>query len=80
MSGVNLLNFETIKSLSNMSWFSCSCFYLQGEYTLRTEDILDKIEAEGESIAVVCFSGVQYYTGQFFDIPTITKAGHEKVK
>lgn len=50
----------------------------KGEYTLRTEDILDKIEAEGESIAVVCFSGVQYYTGQFFDIPAITKAGHEK--
>lgn len=50
----------------------------KGEYTLRLEDILAKIEEEGDSIAVVCFSGVQYYTGQLFDIPTITKAGHNK--
>lgn len=51
----------------------------QGESTLRTEDILAKIENEGDEIAVVCFSGIQYYTGQLFDIPTITKAGHAKV-
>ncbi|KAL8585702.1 hypothetical protein ACOMHN_022348 [Nucella lapillus] len=50
----------------------------EGECTLRTKDILQKIEEEGESIAVVCFAGVQYYTGQFFDIATITAAGQEK--
>ncbi|XP_055998219.1 kynureninase-like isoform X2 [Ostrea edulis] len=50
----------------------------QGESIIRTEDILAKIEEEGEEIAVVCFSGVQYYTGQVFDIPTITKAGQRK--
>ncbi|KAI8872511.1 kynureninase [Ramicandelaber brevisporus] len=49
-----------------------------GEFTLRTEDILAAIEREGESIALVMFSGVQYYTGQYFDIPTITKAGQEQ--
>ena len=51
----------------------------QGEETLRMEDILAIIEKEGDSVAVILFSGVQYYTGQLFDIPRITKAGHEKV-
>ena len=55
------------------------CFY-QGELLIRGEDILAKIEEEGDSIAVVCLSGTQYYTGQVFDIPTITKAGHSKVR
>ncbi|XP_063174469.1 kynureninase [Candoia aspera] len=50
----------------------------KGEETLRTEDILDIIEKEGDSIAVILFSGVQYYTGQLFDIPRITKAGQNK--
>ncbi|XP_075685359.1 kynureninase isoform X3 [Rhinoderma darwinii] len=48
----------------------------KGEDTLRTEDILSVIDREGDSIAVVLFSGVQYYTGQLFDIPKITEAGH----
>ncbi|POI34618.1 hypothetical protein CIB84_001630, partial [Bambusicola thoracicus] len=50
-----------------------------GEETLRIEDILAVIEEEGDSIAVILFSGVQYYTGQLFDIPRITKAGQKKV-
>ncbi|XP_020639891.2 kynureninase isoform X2 [Pogona vitticeps] len=50
----------------------------EGEETLRMEDILAIIEKEGDSVAVILFSGVQYYTGQLFDIPRITKAGHEK--
>uniref|UniRef100_A0A8C8HDC8 Kynureninase n=1 Tax=Oncorhynchus tshawytscha TaxID=74940 RepID=A0A8C8HDC8_ONCTS len=49
-----------------------------GEEVLRTEDILDTIEKEGDSIAVVLFSGVQYYTGQLFDMATITNAGQNK--
>lgn len=48
-----------------------------GEYTLHTQDILEMIEKHGDSIALVMFSGVQYYTGQFFDIPAITAKGHE---
>ena len=55
------------------------CFY-QGELLIRGEDIIAKIEEEGDSIAVVCLSGTQYYTGQVFDISTITKAGHRKVR
>lgn len=50
----------------------------QGEETLRTEDVLDVIDREGSSISVILFSGVQYYTGQLFNIPAITKAGHAK--
>ncbi|XP_045553540.1 kynureninase isoform X1 [Salmo salar] len=49
-----------------------------GEEVLRAEDILDTIEKEGDSIAVVLFSGVQCYTGQFFDMVAITKAGQKK--
>ncbi|XP_068612689.1 kynureninase [Brachionichthys hirsutus] len=49
-----------------------------GEETLRTEDILDVIEKEGDSIAVVMFSGVQYYTGQLFNMAAIARAGQRK--
>ncbi len=48
-----------------------------GEFTLRTEDIEAAIEQHGDSIALVMFSGIQYYTGQFFDIQRITAAGHK---
>jgi kynureninase len=47
-----------------------------GEYALRTEDILEVIEKNRDSLALVMFSGVQYYTGQAFDIEAITKAAH----
>lgn len=49
----------------------------EGEHTLRTEDIVKTIEDLGESVALVMFSGVNYYTGQVFDMETITKAGHK---
>ena len=49
----------------------------EGEHTLRTSDILKAIEEAGEQLALSFFSGVQYYTGQLFDIPTITKAAHQ---
>eukprot|EP01087_Luapelamoeba_hula_P020751 TRINITY_DN7137_c0_g1_i1.p1 TRINITY_DN7137_c0_g1~~TRINITY_DN7137_c0_g1_i1.p1 ORF type:complete len:475 (+),score=80.80 TRINITY_DN7137_c0_g1_i1:113-1426(+) len=48
----------------------------QGEPCLRTEDIVAAIEKEKDSLALVFFAGVQYYTGQFFDIPQITAAAH----
>ncbi|KAI0302089.1 pyridoxal phosphate-dependent transferase [Russula brevipes] len=44
------------------------------QFSLREEDILDVIEAQGPSIALVIFSGVQYYTGQWFPMQAITKA------
>mmetsp|Transcript_36857 Transcript_36857/g.92381 ORF Transcript_36857/g.92381 Transcript_36857/m.92381 type:complete len:480 (+) Transcript_36857:98-1537(+) len=48
----------------------------EGERTLRTEDILDTIRAQGDKLALVLMSGVQYYTGQYFDIPSITSTAH----
>jgi kynureninase len=48
-----------------------------GEETLRTTDILAAIRQHGSEAALVLFSGVQYYTGQWFDMEAITRAGHE---
>jgi len=48
-----------------------------GEFTLRTEDIIKAIEEHGRELALVIFGGVQYYTGQFFDIKKITEAGQK---
>jgi kynureninase len=47
-----------------------------GESTLRTEDILETIEREGNSIALVMLGGVNYYSGQAFDMQRITEAAH----
>jgi kynureninase len=47
-----------------------------GETTLRTEDILKQIALNADELALVMFSGINYYTGQFFDLEAITKAGH----
>jgi kynureninase len=49
----------------------------EGEYTLRTEDILQAINTAGDSLALSFFSGVQYYTGQLFNMPAITEAAHK---
>jgi kynureninase len=45
-----------------------------GEHTLRTADILDAIAQAGDTLALVMLGGVNYYTGQFFDLEAITRA------
>ncbi len=49
----------------------------KGEHTLRHEDIIQTLDNQADSIALVLFGGVNYYTGQFFDIKNITQKGHE---
>ncbi|ORY05740.1 kynureninase-like protein [Basidiobolus meristosporus CBS 931.73] len=70
-SQIKYHGFDPVKSLVTVA-------PREGEYTIRTEDILKAIEAEGDSVAVVLFSGIQYYTGQFFEIEKITEAAHKK--
>ena len=50
----------------------------EGETVIRTEDIEEYIEREGDSIALVMFSGVNYYSGQAFEMERIAKTGHKK--
>lgn len=45
---------------------------------IEEKQIIDILEEQGESIALVLFSGVQYYTGQYFDISLITKVAQSK--
>ncbi len=49
----------------------------EGEYTIRKEDILQKIEENEESLALVMIGGVNYYTGQAFEMEKITAAAHK---
>jgi kynureninase len=49
----------------------------KGEFTVRTEDIVDLIEQNADQLAVVVIAGVNFFTGQLFDIPTITKAAQK---
>ncbi|MFZ4796028.1 MAG: kynureninase [Bacteroidia bacterium] len=48
----------------------------EGEYTLRTEDIIETINANADSLALVMLGGVNYYTGQAFDMKAISEAAH----
>jgi kynureninase len=48
----------------------------EGEDTLHLADILATIEKYGDTVALVMFGGVNYYTGQFYDLEAITRAAH----
>ncbi len=49
----------------------------KNEFNLRTKDIQRVIAEHGDTAALVLFGGVNYYTGQFFDIEAITAAAHK---
>jgi kynureninase len=47
------------------------------EHTLRTEDILSLIDEHSDTLALVMMGGVNYYTGQVFEMDKITAAAHK---
>ncbi|MCI0702159.1 MAG: kynureninase, partial [Planctomycetia bacterium] len=49
----------------------------QGEYALRTEDVVALLETHKSELQLVLMDGVNYYTGELIDIPTITAAAHK---
>jgi kynureninase len=48
----------------------------QGEAVLRTEDVIETLERDGDSIALVLLGGVNYVTGQLMDMSALAAAGH----
>lgn len=49
----------------------------EGEHNIRHEDIISKINEVGNELALVLIGGVNYYTGQVFNMEQITHAGHQ---
>lgn len=49
----------------------------EGEDYLRMEDVVELLDKRGNEIALVLFSGVNYFNGQFVDIKCLTKKAHE---
>ncbi len=47
-----------------------------GQHIIEEEDIIKAIELAGDSLALILFGGVNYYTGQLFDMQQITAAAH----
>ncbi len=47
-----------------------------GETSIRPEDIIALLEREGPAIALVLLGGVNYASGQLFDMQSITRVGH----
>ena len=49
----------------------------KGEFTVRTEDVVDLIDKNRDSLAIVWVAGVNFFTGQLFDMPTISRAAQK---
>ena len=49
-----------------------------GEAIVRTEDLIALIEENAESLAVILLAGVNFFTGQFFDIAAVTAAAQKR--
>ena len=50
----------------------------EGEFTIRQQEIEAILEERGEQIALVLFAGVNFFTGQLFDIAKITAAAQKR--
>ena len=49
----------------------------EGEYTIHHEDIFSAIEKNKDSLALIMIGGVNYFSGQVFDMKAITEVGHK---
>jgi kynureninase len=49
----------------------------EGEDSLRTEDVIAVLRERGDEIATILFGAVNYYSGEFMDIPAITAVAHD---
>ncbi len=50
----------------------------EGEHMIRSEDIETVLREQGSEIALVMMSGVNFFTGQFFDIERITSLAKQQ--
>jgi kynureninase len=50
----------------------------KNEFTIRIEDIFDLIEKDADQLALVMLAGVNFFTGQLFDIEKITAAARKR--
>lgn len=48
-----------------------------GEHLIRLEDILQIIGEQSDSLALLLWGGINYYTGQLFDMKALTEAAHQ---
>lgn len=48
-----------------------------GAHHIETEDLLQAIREQGDALALVMIGGVNYYSGQVFDMEVLTRAAHE---
>ncbi|OQR71493.1 kynureninase-like [Tropilaelaps mercedesae] len=51
---------------------------LPGTDIVEEKDVLEIIRREGQSIAILVLPSIQYYTGQMYDIETLTRAAHDQ--
>ena len=49
----------------------------EGEDSLRTQDVITVLHQRGEEISTILFGAVNYYSGEYMDIPAITAAAHD---
>jgi kynureninase len=49
----------------------------KGEFTVRTEDVVDLVEKNRDTLALIMIAGVNFFTGQLFDIATITSTAQK---
>ena len=50
----------------------------EGEALIRIEDIETLLNQQGEEIALIMLGGLNYYTGQYFNLKRITELGHSR--